>query len=158
MVTTRIFIKEYLKEYLIGKYNGGEVGPVRIPPHSELYELLYNLVAKRPVGVVDEGNLELALRHRRACKDPRVYNWYSQRHQRMIERKVKVQMRAEFHDYVDYRHHRHGLTYIDAISDFMAKFGITSISEETLVKDYQRYRDRMRPHVRRQYSKSDKKL
>ena len=52
----------------------------------------------------------------------------------------------------------HGSYNIDAISDFMAKFGITSISEETLVKDYQRYRDRMRPHVRRQYSKSDKKL
>lgn len=158
MVTTRICIKEYLREYLIGKYNGGEDGPLRIPPHSELYELLYNLVAKRPEGVMDRGNVELVLRHRRSCKDPRVYNWYSQRHQRLIERKVKMQMRAEFHDYVDWHHHRHGMTYIDAICDFMAKYGIVSISEETLVKDYQRYRERMRPHGKRQYIKTDKNL
>lgn len=158
MITTRICIKEYLKEYLIGKYNEGEDGPVRIPPHSDLYELLYNLVAKRPAGVSDVGNVELVLRCRRACKDPRVYNWYSRRHQQMIERKVKLQMRAEFHDYVDYRHHRLGMPYLDAICEFMDRYGIMSISEETLVKDYQRYRERMRPHAKRQYTKSDKKL
>ena len=156
MVTARINIKEYLREYLVGKYNGGKGGPIRIPAHSELYEMLFNLVAKRPASApMDKGNVELVLRHRRACKDPRVYNWYSQRHQRIIERKVKMQMRAEYHDYVDYRRHRHGQTYIGATHEFLDKYGITTLSEETLVKDYQRYRDRRHPHLRREYVRAN---
>lgn len=152
MVTTRIHMKEYLKEYLVGKYNDGVDGPLRIPPSSDLYELCYNLVCKRPVSAgTDSGNVELVLRNRTSCKDPRVYNWFCARHQQMIERKVKLQMRAEFHDFVDLHHHRYGMTYVDAIAEFMNRFGIVSLSEETLVKDYQRYRNRVRPHGKRRY-------
>lgn len=159
MVEVRIQLKDYLKEYLIGKYCNGVESAIRVPPHTVLYEKMYHLVSRRPLSAgMDTGNTLFELRFRNSCKDPRVYNWFSMRHQKKIEQTVNLQMRSEFHYFVDNLHHRHGVAYIDAVVEFMKQYGITTLSEEALIKDYQRYRDRLHPHARRQYTKSDKKL
>ena len=159
MVEVRLHLKEYLKEYLIGKYCCGFDASIRVPPHTVLYHRMYSLVERRPLtAAVDAGNTVFELRFRNSCKDPRVYNWFSMRHQKQIEQTVNMQFRAEFHDYVDIRHHRNGIPYIDAVTEFMQMYGITSLSEDALVKDYQRYRNKLRPHQPRKYKKLNNRI
>ena len=140
----KIAIKRHLSEYLESKFFKTEVDAVVLPDCLDLYHVLWDLVGKRPAGVLDEHGLKLALPHRQEGKDPRVYNWISKRGLRILEKKVELMFWAEFHDHVDYCKHVLGLDYSDSVYTFMNRHSITGISEDAMVKNYYRWRAKVR--------------
>ena len=156
MVTTRIEIKPHLKEYLLGKFNNFQESPITFPDKLDIYHTIWDLTEKRPVNCpVDKGNLEIVLPDRQEGKNPECYNYLGVRSQQIIERKIETKFFAELHDFLDEQKHRYGISYIETIHEYMRKYGILSISEDALLKNYYRWRDVVRKkNERREYKKT----
>jgi hypothetical protein len=153
MITTRINIKEHLKEYLIGKFCGCHESPVEFPDKLDIYVLIWDLLIKRPVNCpIDEGNLEIVLPERYGSKSPEYYNYLGSRSQNKIERKIEIMMWAEFREFMETERYRHGSSIIDSVHLFMSKYGISAISEDALVKNYYRWRNLVRKREKRAYN------
>jgi len=156
MITTRIEVKPHIKEYLLGKFCGHEESPVKFPDKLDVYHTIWDLTEKRPVNCSpDSGNLEIVLPDRREGKSPETYNYLGRRSHKIIGRKIENLFLSELHDMLTEEKHRYGITYIDSIFNFMKKYGITSISEETLWKDYYRWKAYLRRRKKRGYKKQD---
>ena len=155
MVTTKISIKAHLKEYLTGKFNDGEETPVHFPHEYDIYHLIFDLVEKRQAGVIDQGNLEIYLPEpRNGGKKTATYNYLSIRSQQILERKIEIMMWAELHDLLDYNRHQLGMQYNETVFLFMKKYNIVSLSEDAMIKNYYRHREKIRRRSeRRKYSK-----
>ena len=52
MTTSRIQVEPYVAEYVRGKYFDADINAVRFPPASDVYHLIYDLMARRPGAVV----------------------------------------------------------------------------------------------------------
>ena len=160
MITVKINIDDAVAEYVRGKYFDPEVSAVRFPPSSDIYIKIYDLLAKRPASQpVDTGNLEIALPDRREAnyaggKDPKSYNYISQRGAGILADRLRMLMWAELHEFMDEEKHHNGVQYKDSVYIFMKKYGIESISEDALLKNYQRWRDRVRRRLKRGYSRN----
>ena len=158
MVRVKIDVKPHVAEYIRGKYYDPEVGCVRFPPGLDIYILLYDLLQKRPANSpIDTGNLELALPDRREAnhaggKDPQTYNYLSDRSQKRLGKKMELMMWAEIHDFMDENKHAGGITFKDSANEFICKYMIESISEDALLKDYQRWRNEKRRRYKRNYT------
>ncbi len=157
MVTIKITIKEHLKEYVTGKFNYGEDKPVQFPHEYDIYHLIFDLTEKRPAGVVDDGNLEIFLPEpRNGGKKTSTYNYLRGRSQYIIESKIETMMWAELHDLLDYNKHKLGLQYNETVYLFMKKYHIESITEDALIKNYYRHREKIRRRNQRQkYAKQN---
>ncbi len=153
-VTTKIQVKDYLKEYIIGKFNNCVDGPVRFPDALDLYHVIWDLLEKRSVNAIDTGNLEIILPKRDCGKAPEVYNYLGVRSQKVIERKINTMMWAELHTLLDENKHEHGINYILSVHYFMRMYGIDSISEDAFLKNFYRWRDKIRrKNKKRAYSR-----
>lgn len=53
-------------------------------------------------------------------------------------------MRAEMHTLLDENKHEYGIDYIESVHYFMRRYGIESISEDALLKDYQRWQQNLK--------------
>lgn len=155
MVTTKIEVKQHLAEYIHGKYNDCMTGPVFLPDREDLYHVVYDLLEKRPVSCLpDTGNLELGIPDRRIGKSPETYNYLGSRSCRIISQKIEVLFWAELHSLIDENKHLYGIQFIETVAYFMRKYGIQSITEDALLKNYYRWRDKVRKKSkRRQYVK-----
>jgi len=163
MITTKIQVEAYLAEYIRGKYWDASVGAVRFPAGSDIYVTIYDLMQKRPVGVgMDVGNLEFCLPDRRTAneaggKSPEQYNHISHRGVRLLERRFKTMMWAELHDTMDENKHLRGMQFIDTVYAFRCRYGIESLSEDAMLKNYQRWRDCLRRKAKRGYTLKKRK-
>lgn len=151
MVTTKITVEAHLAEYLVGKYSGDfETSTIKLPDKTDIYHLIYDLLEKRPVNCKkDEGNIEIVLPDRRVGdlaggKSPERYNYLGRRSQEIINKRIKIMMRAEMHALLDENKHVFGIDLIQSVHYFMCKYGIESITEDALLKDYQRWQDNLR--------------
>lgn len=144
-ITTRIEVKPYLKEYLLGKFCAAEEQPVRFPDKIDIYHLIWDLLEKRPVNApIDRGNLEIVLPHRTDGKSPFVYNYLGIRSQKRIEQRITIMMWSELHYFLDFNKHKLGVNYINSIHYFMRKYSIDSLSEDAFLKNFYRWRGEMR--------------
>jgi len=156
-MTSRIEIKPHLQEYVTGKFNNLANGPVRFPDSLDLYHTIYDLLRRRPADAppIDRGNLEIILPVRTNGKKVEYYNYLGQRSAAIIEKKIETMLWAELHDQLDEQKHRYGVEYIDTVHHFMCKYCIESISEDALLKNYYRWRHKVRQRTkRRDYKKS----
>jgi hypothetical protein len=157
MITTSITITPYLAEYLRGKYNNGANEPFRIPDNTDLYHVIWSLMARRHQNQspVDEGNLTLILPERRIGKDPQVYNYLSPRSVKIIENEVRRMFNRELHTAMDENDQNgHELNNIDIVHNFLCAYCIDSITEDALLKNFYRWRDNIRKRKkRREYKK-----
>lgn len=155
MITTRISIPQHLAEYIEGKYGSFTDGPVRLPDSSDLYHVIWDLLEKRPkTAGADSGNLELVLPERSYGKRPESYNYLGIRSQCIIGRKIDTMMWSEAHCYIDEQKHQHGVDYKDAVIRFRLKYGIESLSEDAFIKNYYRWRGKVRKKEKiRDYSR-----
>lgn len=155
MVTTKIEVKQHLAEYILGKYNDCMPGPVFFPDREDLYHVIFDLLEKRPVCCeVDSGNLEIGIPDRRFGKSPETYNYLGSRSSRIISQKIEVLFWAELHSMIDENKHLYGIQYIETVAYFIRKYGIQAITEDALLKNYYRWRDKVRKKTkRRQYTK-----
>jgi hypothetical protein len=152
MITVKISVDNHVAEYIRGKYFDNEIGAVRFPPNHDIYILIYDLLQKRPTSnPVDVGNLEFALPERREGKDPASFNYLSQRACKLLNEKMKLMMWAELHDYMDENKHIKGIQFKESVFVFMHRYGLESISEDALLKNYQRWRDKQRRKSKRGY-------
>ncbi len=159
MVTTKIQIAPHLAQYCVGKWGANEEGTVCFPPVTELYALVYDLTIKRPANVppVDRGNLEIMLPARQAVdgqpvrKNPEVYNYLSERAARIIEKRIRMLMRAELHEMMDENKHRYGIDYLESAHTFRCRYGMEAIQDDALLKDYQRWKECVRQRKKRGY-------
>lgn len=144
MITTSIKIEPYLAEYMQGKYNNGSNEAFRIPDNTDLYHMIWTLMAKRQKNQspVDDGNLTFTLPDRRIGKDPKVYNFLSPHSVKLIEKEIRRMFNLELHTALEEnRKSVNRLFNLDAIHNFMCSFCIDSISEDALLKNYYRWRD-----------------
>lgn len=154
MITAKIDIEPCVAEYIRAKFYDVEAGAVRFPATSDIYILIYDLLQRRPVGhPVDTGNLEFALPDRRAGKDPQTYNYLSKRAQKILGEKMKVMMWAELHDLMDENKHIKGIQFNETAFTFLSSYCIESIGEDALLKNYQRWRYKVRRRAKRAYNR-----
>lgn len=162
MTIAKIPVTPYIKEYAVGKFLDPVSGAVRFPSGSDIYILLYDLMQRRPVtSPIDRGNLEICLPDRREAntvggKNPETFNYLSDRAAHILEKKLKVMMWAELHDFMDENKHLRGIQFKESIFIFMTRYGLQSISEDALFKNYQRWRYRLRRTLKRGYSRSER--
>lgn len=147
MITSKLNVEPYVAEYVIGKYWDPEICAVRFPDTTDIYVTIYDLMARRPGATVDRGNLEIALPDRRDAnfaggKSPEYYNYFSDRASKVISDRLKVMMWAEVHDYMTEQKHMHGIQYKDSVYSFLSRYAIESISEDALIKNYYRWREK----------------
>jgi len=153
MITTRINVKPHLKEFVIGKFNQFSDKPVRFPDQMDIYHQIFDLMVKRPTYCpVDSGNLEIILPDRKSYKHPKTYNYLGIRAQRLIEKKIENMFWSEFRDYIEHERNKKGTYYIDITVQFLKKYGISSISEDALIKHYYRWRRKTRNYEKRVYN------
>lgn len=143
-ITTKIQIRDYLKEYIIGKYNNCADGPVRFPDQIDLYHTIWDLMEKRSTNSVDTGNLEIILPKRDLGKSPEIYNYLGVRSQKLIEKRISTMMWSDVHSLLVENKHDHGINYILSITYFMKTYGIDSLSEDAFLKNFYRWRDKIR--------------
>lgn len=160
MITTKITVEKHLAEYAIGKWGTEFTEPVRFPANSELYITVYDLTQRRPMEVHhDVGNLIIALPSRGDCEDfdfrknPDVYNFLSNKSCKIINKKIEVKFWAELHELLDYEKHVNGNEYLETIHYFFCKYRIESISEDCVLKNYYRWREKLRKKNKRAYKK-----
>ena len=152
MITTRINVKPHLSEYIRGKYNQSTDEPVRFPDNTDIYHHIFDLTSKRPVRCpIDTGNLEIVLPHPHGSKHPETYNYISARSQRIIQKRLEVMFWAEFRDFIEFEHHSNGTSYIECVLLFIKKYGIKSITEDAMLKNYYRWRKKVRNPAKRAY-------
>lgn len=145
METVKISIKAHLEEYLKGKYNACKNIPVVLPDNSDLYHTIFDLMEKKPANVDEtKGSLEISLPDRSIGKDPAWYNYLGERSQRIIERKIELMFWADLHDMIDHNKHMHGVEYAETVYSFMIKYDIQSITEDAVLKNYYRWREKVR--------------
>ena len=150
MVTTKITISPYLCEYIIGKYNNHDHGPVQFPDNLDIYHAIDDLLERRPANVgVDTGNLEIFLPEKHFGKNRDSFNYMGVRSAKIIEQKILVKFWSELHDLLDEQKHMYGIEYINTVYFFLRKYDITSIPEDTILKNYQRWREKTRKKEKR---------
>lgn len=154
MITVKLSVEQHVAEYIQGKFYDSEAGAVRFPSTLDIYILIYDLLQKRPVDhPVDTGNLEFALPERREGKDPASYNYLSERAQKILSDKMRLMMWAELHDMMDENKHVNGIQFKESVFLFMCRYSIESVTEDALLKNYQRWRDKLRRKKKRGYSR-----
>ena len=164
MVTTSISISPHLAEYAKAIFKVEDEMYIKIPHTDDLYHIIANLMQKRPEGKpIREGNLEIAIPVQRLGKCPYTYNYISDRGMVLIEQKIQALFWAHLHEFVDeYQHkikkkNREPVFYInECVFMFMQNFGIRSITEDALVKNYYRWRSSLRRQLKKRQYKMTK--
>lgn len=154
MMTIKTTVEPHVAEYIRGKFYDSQAGTVRFPSTMDIYILIYDLLQRRPADhPFDTGNLEFALPERREGKDPLSYNYLSGRAQKILGDKMRLMMWAELHDLMDENKHINGIQFKESVFLFMRKYDIESITEDALLKNYQRWRNKIRRKKKRGYSR-----
>uniref|UniRef100_A0AB33JJ04 Uncharacterized protein n=1 Tax=Prevotella sp. GTC17262 TaxID=3236797 RepID=A0AB33JJ04_9BACT len=161
VVTIRI--EPYLAEYISAKYEADPVtGGIRIPCNTDLYFCVWEQMSRQRVNQSDisNGNLRIHLPFRKArasspWKDPAYYNYLSTSAAKEIETQIRRMFNFELHRVLleneEFGKQRRNL---DVIYDFIRSYQLKSISSDALLKNYYRFRNRIRPKKTRQYRKS----
>lgn len=158
---TSIKIEPYLAEYVLAKFPvDHKTGGVKIPSSSDLYFAIWELMSKPRHGQDDaDGNLMISLPCRRgydsiAWKDPAYYNHLSRSAAKSIENVIRLMFNFELHRVLleneEFGHERRNQ---DVIYDFIREYNLKSITPDALLKNYYRYRNRIRPKKTRKYKK-----
>lgn len=159
-----IFIEPYLAEYISNKYAKDNItGGVKIPPTSDLYFCVWENMSKpRSNSIHQEGNLKIHLPFRRGgselglpWKDPAYFNYLSKSAVREIEAHVRRVFNFELHRVLlENEEHGRPKLNIEVINDFISSYELKSISTDALLKNFYRYRNKVRHKKARKYIKS----
>ena len=151
-----IRITPYLAEYAVRKFHVDErTGAICIPETSDLYHVVWNGMTKPRRGdIPEEGNLQILLPKRREGKNPAYYNRMSSQSVKAFDRSLRIIFNFEYHHFL-LDHDRNGTrrNIIDLVDEFICKYNLASVSSDALVKNWQRYRQRISPHPKRKYTK-----
>jgi hypothetical protein len=161
ITTANINIEPYLAEYARAKFSThSSDGGIIIPCSSDLYHCIWEHMAIRKKNQVDvNGNLLIHLPCRRASdsyagKNPAYYNYLSTSAASDIEKCLRLMFNFELHRLLlENEEFGHQSKNIDLIVEFRHTYSLDSISEDALLKNYYRYRNRIRSKKTRHYIK-----
>lgn len=158
-----IQIEQYLAEYISAKYRKDTTtGGVKIPSSTDLYFCVWENMTKQRSNQPDvvNGNLRINLPQRKAgtiaspWKDPAYYNYLSPAAAKEIEAQIRRMFNFELHRVLleneEFGRQKRNL---DVIYDFIRSYQLKSISSDALLKNYYRFRNRLRPKKVRKYQK-----
>ncbi|PTL32396.1 hypothetical protein C7120_13090 [Prevotella sp. oral taxon 376] len=160
-----IRIEPYLAEYVIGKYGVEEKnGAIKIPYNSDLYHCVWENMSNQRSNQTEplDGNLRILLPCRKTgngvpWKDPAYYNYLSAAASKEIESQIRRMFNFELHRVLleneEFGRKRRNL---DVIYDFIRAYQLESISSDALLKNYYRFRNRLRPKKIRKYQKTSR--
>lgn len=166
--TVGIHIEPYLAEYISKKFKiDPKTGGVKIPYTTDLYFVVWNLMSKPklPSVVMEAGgavaNLRIHLPNRRhgseelPGKNPAYFNYLSTTAVKKIEMEVRLMFNFELHRLLleneEFGRPRRNL---DVVYDFIHTYHLKSITPDALLKNFYRYRNRIRPKKSRSYKKN----
>ena len=111
---------------------------------------------------VVDGNLSIVLPRRRTVeegvvKNPAYYNYLSPTAAMLIERHLRRRFNFEFHQLMmENEEQGRPKTQLVLVQQFLRRHRLASISEEALLKNFQRYRRLLYPKTPRKYQKKQK--
>lgn len=146
-MTTKIELPKHLSEYLLGRFGNNNI--VTLPSTCSLYHIIYEILQRRPANCpVDCGNTEIRLpsprhAHKAAGKPIQTYNYISKRGVSILTKAINTMMKVEAHEYFDENKHVKGIDYIESAYAFLERYGIEHLTAEALLKDYQRWRNKI---------------
>jgi hypothetical protein len=157
-------IEPYLAEYINSKYSRDpHTGGLRIPCSADLYHCVWENMSRRrsnqPEILEESGNVLISLPCRsredgQAWKDPAYFNYLSPRGAHEVECCIRRMFNFELHralfENEEFGKERRNL---DVVYDFMRAYHLKSITEDALLKNYYRYRNRLRQKRSRKYRK-----
>lgn len=156
-----IRIEPYLAEYISSKYETDAVtGGIKIPCSTDLYFCVWEQMSRQRSNQSDvaDGNLRIHLPFRKSgspWKDPAYYNYLSLTASKEIESQIRRMFNFELHRVLleneEFGRERRNL---DVIYDFIRAYQLKSISSDALLKNYYRFRNRLRPKKVRKYKKT----
>lgn len=166
--TVGIHIEPYLAEYVSKKFKiDPKTGGVKIPYTTDLYFVVWNLMAKpKPDSMakpIEEEtiNLRIHLPNRRhgadelPGKNPAYFNYLSRTSAKKIEDAIRLMFNFEFHrtmmENEEFGRPRKAQEVVD---DFIHVYSLESISRDALLKNFYRYRNRIYPKKARKYKKN----
>ena len=166
--TVGIHIEPYLAEYVSKKFkNDPKTGAVKIPYTTDLYFVVWNLMAKpreasMAMGVEDAAaNLRIHLPNRRhgseelPGKNPAYYNYLSPSSAKQIEAAVRLMFNFELHRLLmENEEQGRPRKNLDLVYDFIRDYQLKSVTPDALLKNFYRYRNRICPKKPRKYKKN----
>lgn len=155
-----IRVEPYLAEYARKKFSiDPKTKAIRIPYTFELYHCIYNRMEKKPAGAVEvtDANLAICLPDSRVMpvrKHPEYWNWLSLSATAEIESCLRNLFNYDFHtvmmaNEVNGRPRQQR----ELVEGFISEYGLTQITSDALLKNFQRYRMRLSPRKKRKYQK-----
>lgn len=158
-----IRIEPYLAEYIQKKLEiDPKTGGVKIPHTTDLYHVVWNLMAKPDSHsmIPEDANLKIFLPSRRSNmdghpgKDPAYFNYLSMSAAKKIEDHVRLLFNFEFHRVMmENEEQGRPKRNQDVVYEFIRKYNLESISPDALLKNFYRYKQRLFPKVPRKYQK-----
>lgn len=151
MTTATLLVPAYLCEYVRALYSDfSDAGAVRFPPSSDLSQLLTSAMCRRRAGGVavppdmaDFVSLPVVL-PTAGGKRAETFCCLSADGQRRIVHRLRVMLWAELHGWLDDCLHRRGWSLQEGVRLFCLRWGITTLTEGALLKNYYRWRQRVR--------------
>ena len=146
MHTVKLYIEDYLAEYLIGKWGIDESGLVQIPYEVYLIHDLCALTVKKNRDKVEPSfNIQIILPNIKTInKNPAIYNHMSRRGSKVFEKQVRSFFRADLHEFIDQKKHEDGISIKDTCYIFCELYNIESFNSDSMAKNYNRWRNRIR--------------
>lgn len=161
-IVASIKIEPYLAEYISKKYEKHPItGGVKIPYNTDLYFCVWEHMSRQAVNQSDiiDANLHIHLPTRKSTscspwKDPAYYNYLSASAAKNIEDQIRRMFNFELHRVLlENEEFGHQYRNIDVIYDFIHRYNLKSISSDALLKNYYRFRNRVREKKVRKYKK-----
>jgi len=134
--TTEIYIKPYLKDFLMGQF-GDE--PIKFPRGCDIINRIVRLTDKQPIKLQSRKyNIKILLPYNN-LKDPRIYNYLSENSQKIIERYVKYLFNEILHEHI-MRNKRDMLIHGSIYNFFeIYEINMDNITPDGLKKKYYRF-------------------
>lgn len=158
--TVAIRVEPYLAEYARKKFSiSPKGGGIKIPYTYDLYHCIFNSMQKPPSGDVEpcEGNLLICLPDSRMMpvrKHPETYCYLSASSMTDIEQALRQLFNFDFHQQMmDNERLGRPSQQIEVVESFLSTYGVESLTSSALLKNFQRYRQRISPRKKRKYQK-----
>lgn len=159
----QIRVEPYLAEYARRKFDiDGKTGGIKIPDTFDLYHCIWNRMEKPPIGAADveDANLKIFLPCRRTGADghprkhPEYWNYLSPTSVQEVEKCLRQLFNFDFHQQMmDNENRGRPCQQVEVVDRFIYDYCLESITTAALLKNFQRYRQRLSPRKPRKYQK-----
>lgn len=148
-MTTKIIVPEFIRRWVLSTYKIEGEGAAVFSEKDDIYHIVSDVLTRRGPGdpMTDTGNLEIKVPKPRYGKDPRYFNYISPKGTRIIVRKLRALFYISAHEFIYGKEKTGAYTIKESAYLFMVQYDLDgTITEDALIKDYQRWRKKFSRH------------